>query len=115
MWHMQRKAWRCLLRSQHYSVLSFPAFLLISLLFPSVPWSLAQTDQDLADPSLLSIFPLGGQRGTTVQGEVWGNSLEGSYAVWCDAGALTGKVLTVEEMKGQAKEDLLLRKKLEKP
>jgi hypothetical protein len=115
MWHIQREAWRCPIRSQHYSVLSFPALVLISLLFPSVPRSLAQTDQDLADPSLLSIFPLGGRRGTTLQGEIWGNSLEGSYGVWCGTGGLSGKLLTVEEMKGQTKEDLLLRKKPEKP
>jgi hypothetical protein len=39
-----------------------------------------------AAPKVLSLFPLGGQRGTSVEVEVRGAGLEGTYAVWLGPG-----------------------------
>ena len=39
-----------------------------------------------AAPNLVSVYPLGGQRGTTVDIEIRGAELEGAYAVWFGAG-----------------------------
>jgi hypothetical protein len=39
-----------------------------------------------AAPKVLSVFPLGGQRGTSVEVEVQGTGLEGTYAVWLGPG-----------------------------
>jgi hypothetical protein len=39
-----------------------------------------------AAPKIVSVFPLGGQRGTTVEVEIQGTGLEGSYAVWLGPG-----------------------------
>src|SRR5262245_28084832 len=39
-----------------------------------------------AGPKIVSVFPLGGQRGTTVEVELQGTGLEGSYAVWLGPG-----------------------------
>ena len=41
-----------------------------------------------AAPKLLSVHPLGGQRGTDCEVEVRGSSLEGASAVWLGAGCL---------------------------
>jgi hypothetical protein len=39
-----------------------------------------------AAPKVDSVYPLGGQRGTTVEVEIRGTGLEGAYAVWLGAG-----------------------------
>jgi hypothetical protein len=38
-------------------------------------------------PKVVSLFPLGGQRGTSVEAEVRGTGLEGAYAVWLGPGS----------------------------
>jgi len=100
-------------------LLYYSAYLLLVLValpFFSVSRSFAQADQDLTDPKLLSIFPLGGRRGATVQVEVWGNLLAGCHSVWFETGGLRGKLLTVEEVKGKEKENaFFLGKKLDNP
>src|SRR5438105_1776599 len=74
-------------------------------------------DQAVTEPKLLSILPLGGRPGTTVQGEVHGELLEGAYAVWFDTDSLNGRLLKVEKMKEeQAKEKVkVLDDKAAKP
>jgi hypothetical protein len=80
---------------------SLPVFLLLSFsLFFSVV-SPAQEEPQVTGPKLLSIFPLGAARGTTVEAEIRGNLLEGAYAVWFDTGNLNARVLSVEEAKEQ--------------
>src|SRR5690348_12951013 len=43
--------------------------------------------QAQAAPKLVSLFPLGGQRGTAVEVEIQGAGLEGTYAVWLGTGS----------------------------
>ena len=84
--------------------------------FVSSVFNAAQPDAAVTEPKLLSLYPLGGRRGTTVQAEVRGNLLERAYAVWFDAGSLSGRVVKVEEVKEQSKEKVnVLEKKPEKP
>src|SRR5262249_1906393 len=40
-----------------------------------------------APPKVVSVFPLGGQRGTVAEVEVRGVGLEGAYAVWLGPGS----------------------------
>jgi hypothetical protein len=54
---------------------------LLPLLLLGAQGSLAQ-----AAPKLVSVFPLGGQRDTTVEVEMQGTGLEGTYAVWLGPG-----------------------------
>jgi hypothetical protein len=56
------------------------ALFLFSLLGP-------QSLQAQAPPKLVSVFPLGGPRGTALEVEVRGAGLEGSYAVWLGPGS----------------------------
>ena len=81
-------------------------FLSLCLLFfiaISPPAVLAEDEPDVTEPKLLSVFPVAGQRGTTVEAEVRGNLLEGARALWFDAAGLKGRLLSVEEVKEQIK------------
>lgn len=49
-------------------------------------------------PELLSLFPLGGQRGTTVEVHMRGKNLAGSYAVWADGRELKARVDRVDQI-----------------
>ena len=53
--------------------------------------------QKPSEPSLLSVFPLGGQVGTTFETTVRGRSLDGAYALWFRSDAVQARVLTIEE------------------
>src|SRR5690348_10765214 len=85
--------------------------LTLTLLSPAI--SPAQVQPDLTEPKLLSIFPLGGRRGTTVHAEVRGNILLNANAVWLDSDSLRGRLLTVEVLKEDPNPKLL--KANEKP
>jgi hypothetical protein len=50
----------------------------------------APVPQALGAPKLVSLSPLGGQRGTSVEVEVRGSGLAGAYAVWLGAGTTQG-------------------------
>src|SRR5437867_2903585 len=82
--------------------------LLVSLLFVAAlsPWdSLAQAEPEAdSGPLLVSLFPLTGQRGSTLKVEARGSRLEGVYAVWIDQGGFKGRVLSVEEIKDPVRE-----------
>jgi hypothetical protein len=54
--------------------------LILSLLGPPGP-------RAQAAPKLVSVYPLGGQRGTVLEVEVRGSSLEGTSAVWLGSGS----------------------------
>src|SRR5262245_50970763 len=58
------------------------AALLVALLVAG-----ARGPQAQAAPKALSVFPLGGQRGTALEVEVRGTGLEGTYAVWLGPGS----------------------------
>lgn len=49
-------------------------------------------------PELLSLFPLGGQRGTTLEVRMRGKNLGGTYAVWVDGRELKANVDRVDEI-----------------
>ena len=49
-------------------------------------------------PELVSLFPLGGQRGTTLEVRMRGKNLGGTYAVWVDGRELEAHVERVEEI-----------------
>lgn len=53
--------------------------------------------ETLAEPQLLSVFPIGGQAGTSYRAAIRGRSLEGAYALWFDAPALQAEVVTLED------------------
>ncbi|MSO22399.1 MAG: hypothetical protein EXQ58_03900 [Acidobacteria bacterium] len=76
-------------------------FLLYFLFFSLAVLSLlAQNamDEPPAEPEAISIFPLGAQPGSNLEAELRGRSLDGAYAVWCDAEGLQADVKKVEEV-----------------
>ena len=50
-----------------------------------------------AEPSLLSVFPLGGQVGTKFETTIRGRSLDGAYALWFRSDAIEARVVSIEE------------------
>ena len=54
----------------------------------------------VSEPTLSSIFPLGGQRGTTVEVEFRGKLIAGAYAVWPKSDGLETEIKSVEEVEG---------------
>lgn len=71
-------------------------FLLSIIVSPSIGFS--EDESQLTEPKLLSVFPWGGQRGTTIKAEIRGNRLEGAYGVWFDSGNFKAQVIKVEEV-----------------
>src|SRR3990172_5735659 len=66
-------------------------FAILSMLcftFLALTPSRGQGQPRVNEPTLSSIYPLGGERGKIVQAEVRGNHLDGAYAVRFDAGDL---------------------------
>ena len=57
----------------------------------------AAAARDDVEPQLLSVFPIGGQQGTTYRAAIRGHSLDGAYALWFAFPAFKAKVLTLEE------------------
>ena len=71
------------------------------LLVPFLQTSLsAQDKMDLppAEPELISVFPVGGRQGSTVEVEVRGRTLAGVYEVWFDQDVLRAQIKKVEEI-----------------
>jgi len=80
------------------SLRSWLLFLLwVVALTPTEGYSQAESEGDA--PLLLSISPLAGQPGKLLKVEVRGNRLDGVYAVWSDNSGVTGKVVSVEEVR----------------
>jgi hypothetical protein len=97
-------------------IVCLSALLLLST--PSVFSASKAQNEGRSDPRLLSVFPLAGRPGSTVEIEIRGDSLEGASSVWCDIPAITGKLVTVEAAHDdyKPKVDLLAkRKKAENP
>ena len=59
---------------------------------------IAQKTEKVAEPKLLSHFPIGGQQGTTFELEVSGEGLQGAHAVWFEGGKLSASILKVEKL-----------------
>jgi len=52
-----------------------------------------------SEPKLVSIFPVGGQRGTTFEAEVTGKQLQGAYAIWFEDEELAATIEQIEDLK----------------
>ena len=81
-------------------------FLLILIPFSLLPLQ-AQSDVESAseEPAVLSLFPLGAQQGQSLEVEMRGRNLEGTYAIWSNTTGLKVRVEKVEEIELQEKED----------
>src|SRR5262245_60153764 len=62
------------------------------LLSLTCPLRLTATDP----PKVTSVFPLGGQQGSTYAAEVRGQNLDKAYTVWFDCEDLRGRIEKVE-------------------
>jgi hypothetical protein len=49
-------------------------------------------------PELSSVFPIGGAQGTTLQVEIRGKNLEGSYAIWFDKPGLKTAIKQIQQV-----------------
>lgn len=65
----------------------------------------AADEKPSTDPILNSIFPMAGQKGTTVQAEFRGTNLGGAYALWSDAGGISGEITRVEATPAETKKE----------
>ncbi|MSO23073.1 MAG: hypothetical protein EXQ58_07445 [Acidobacteria bacterium] len=72
--------------------------LLFCLLTVNLLWARDRIDRSFIDPEVTSVFPLGGNPGTTVEAEVRGKFLDGAYAIWFDDESLKAQVKKVEEV-----------------
>lgn len=57
--------------------------------------------ESTVEPKLVSIFPLGGQQGTTFEIDVTGKQLQGAYAVWFEDDELVASIQQVEEVENK--------------
>lgn len=74
-------------------------FPLIAILLACLPLhSPGNTEGSLKEPEVLSIFPLGGQQGTSLEVQMRGKNLGETYAVWVDGGELKARVDRVGEI-----------------
>lgn len=73
------------------------SFLSLFLTTMSV-WTQGATDTPLVEPDLISVFPLGGRQGTSIEVMIRGKHLEDTYAVLFDSERLKGTVEKVEEI-----------------
>ena len=64
-----------------------------------------------AEPSLLSVFPLGGQVGKTFRTTIRGRSLDGAHALWFNDTALEARVLSVAPEPLESPDDGKAKKK----
>ncbi len=81
-----------------------PFYSAVFVLLPLTLWA-ADQPEVRADPEALSIFPLGGRRGTTVEATIRGRALEGAYSVWFDSKALSARVTKVETIRLEDKKE----------
>ena len=78
-------------------LLTFPALSILLCLLVAPLFAVEK--EELSEPTLSSIFPLGGQRGTTVDVEFRGKLIAGTYDVWPKSDGLDAEVRSVEEVK----------------
>ena len=61
------------------------------------------------EPKILSAFPLGGERGTTIEVAVRGQHMEGTYAAWFERDGVEVRFLGLEEIREAAPDELVVR------
>ena len=69
-------------------------FLLLGLVLPRVSTA-------AGDPEVRWMFPMGAERGSTVDAALYGDQLSGAYALWFTRDGISGEVLGVDEQKPQ--------------
>lgn len=74
--------------------LPIPAFLVVSLFLAASVNPVSAKEE--ADPRVNSLFPLGGQPGTSFEVRIRGENLGGVHGVWFDCGALEAEVRRIE-------------------
>src|SRR5260370_33137818 len=112
---MRRSAYRRLILGRDGAGVYLSTLLVFYLSVLSPPASPGEDRPEVVEPKVLSVFPLVGRAGTTIQDEARGNLLAGAYAVWFDAGSLNGRVLKVEEVKDEVNEKAIVYRKGQKP
>jgi len=110
--HTRASAIRRLLTCDRFSILFLNVLWITALLAAE---GLSQADSEETGPVLLSISPLMGQRGSTLQVEVRGNRLDAAYAVWVRNSGFKGRILGVEEVKDQVQQRANPLEKPKKP
>ena len=80
--------------------------LLILVLFVQTKHLRAETPtrELFPEPTIASIFPLGGQQGTEIQLEIRGEALDGAYAVLFESQGVKAQVRNVAEIEPEGKE-----------
>ena len=79
--------------------------LILCVSFVACSATLSAAAPSTVEPELISVFPLGGQRGTTFEVEVRGRALEGAYGVSFECDDLSASVREVERVQlGSLKE-----------
>ena len=69
-------------------------FAALGLFLPLSPiWAEVQAP---AEPTILSVFPLGGQPGAELQATLRGHALDGTYALWFDTRHLAARILDLK-------------------
>ena len=86
-----------LVRSPKFSVL----VLLVSQSLVQLP---VLGEQLRSEPQVYSVFPLGGQRGTSFETELRGACLENAYAIWIDGDDLKARIKRIELIVGREEE-----------
>jgi hypothetical protein len=84
------------------------------MLLPCAGFAQSEAEDD-SGPVLLSVFPVGAQRGTTVQADIRGHRLDGATGVWCDKTGLKAQLVKVEEIKDDYKQKVNPLEKQKKP
>ena len=73
------------------------AFGVLLVLEPSVV-AVSPETAGVAEPELVSLFPLGARRGSTVEVEIRGKGLDGAYAAWWSTQDVQCRLVAVEEV-----------------
>ena len=73
-------------------------FLVPLFLSQSVLWSEGKTDQSIQEAEIHSLFPLGGNPGTSFPVQVRGRGLEDAYAVWIQTDEVVARIKQVSSI-----------------
>lgn len=73
-------------------------FLVVPILFGAFLSAAADAEKEKKDPRLMSLFPLGGQQGSSFEITIRGENLPGVRRVWFDCGELSAEIKAVKEM-----------------
>ena len=79
--------------------------LIAAIVFLAAPLFAQETEfKTVAEPKLVSHFPIGGQRGSSFEVEVTGEALQGARAVWFEGQVITASILRLEKLQENPEE-----------